>query len=79
MPNPTRGCSCGCKPPADMTEAARTGADFAALMLGASVCYGPPPPDSMLAWALAQPDLTAEAVWRERERRGITVDVDDSP
>jgi len=75
MPHPTQDGWCDCQPPEVMTEAARTGADFAALMLGGSVCYGPPPPDSMLAWALAQPDLTAEAIRQEWARRGTAIHV----
>lgn len=68
---------CDCEPPANLSEAQRIGAQFGAQILGGIVCYGPPPPDSMLAWLLAQTKPTSADIAAERARRGIVIDYDD--
>jgi hypothetical protein len=58
-------------------------AEFYATLMGGTVSYDPPPPDSMLAWLLAQPrPLAPGAISAEWARRGIVVDdagVSDPP
>ncbi len=68
---------CDCEPPPNMAEAQRIGAQFGAQILGGIVCFGPPPPDSMLAWLQAQTNPTHADIAAERARRGIVIDKDD--
>jgi hypothetical protein len=55
---------------------ARLAAEFAATLLGGRVADEPPPPDSMLAWLMANSPVTPEEIAAEWTRRGIHVDPD---
>lgn len=68
---------CDCEPPAGMPEAQRIGAQFGAQMLGVEICYGPPPPASMLAWVMDRENPTRGDIAAEWRRRGLLFDVDD--
>jgi hypothetical protein len=55
----------------------RLAAEFAATLMGGRVADGPPPPDSMLAWLMANSPVTPEEIAAEWGRRGIQIDPAD--
>jgi hypothetical protein len=55
----------------------RLAAEFAAALMGGRVADGPPPPDSMLAWLMANSPVTPEEIAAEWARRGIHIAPED--
>jgi hypothetical protein len=52
-------------------------AHFYAALMGFTIAEGPPSPDSMLAWLLANDGATPEDIRAEHRRRGVVFDPND--